>query len=250
MWTRCGSRISPRPPEVCPDHPLSSTSSASGRAAAARRDPRGEPARHWCWGARNGLSWSRPSGVSSTTSTCNGAAAGEEPSFSNRATSCGSTPGYPGTTPCGRSDVVAAAEWVGDLVGRGAGGLRVGPVSRCTPVAPEPGEFGELVCFAGRGPGEVLLFGSQGGRTLTVAEPRRGVVLLLRVHQVGSPGRWSICSTWTKASVRTSLVGSRPAPSGVARARYRRSTKSGALPRLALRARFRRWRRVGRLGAT
>lgn len=64
----------------------------------------------------------------------------------------------PRDDPLWTSDVVAAAEWVGTwwvgvLAGFGLTGLEV-HTGRA-----EPGEFGELVCFAGRGPGEVFSSG-------------------------------------------------------------------------------------------
>ncbi len=67
----------------------------------------------------------------------------------------------PSDDPLWLADVSAAAGWVGEwwnetLAGLGQGALEVHRGRA------EPGEFGELVCFAGRGPGEVFL----GGRKL------------------------------------------------------------------------------------
>ncbi len=60
--------------------------------------------------------------------------------------------------PLWHRDVAAAAEWVGAwwvdaLKGLGIGGLEV-HAGRAA-----PGDYGELICFAGRGPGEVFLSG-------------------------------------------------------------------------------------------
>ncbi len=62
----------------------------------------------------------------------------------------------PRDDPLWNADVAAAAEWVGAwwvdaLAGLGLSGLEVHAG------AAAPGEFGELICFAGRGPGEVFL---------------------------------------------------------------------------------------------
>jgi lipoate---protein ligase len=66
----------------------------------------------------------------------------------------------PHDDPLWKSDVSAAAEWVGAwwaqaLQGLGLRGLQV-HTGRAV-----PGDLGELVCFAGRGPGEVFLQGQK-----------------------------------------------------------------------------------------
>jgi lipoate-protein ligase A len=72
----------------------------------------------------------------------------------------------PRSDPLWAADVSAAAEWVGawwldalDTVGGGGGGG--GGAARTAYAVHRgrsvPGEFGELVCFAGRGPGEVFV---------------------------------------------------------------------------------------------
>ena len=86
--------------------------------------------------------------------------AGEAPCCCSPVTTSGSTPGSPGTTPLGGHDVTEAANWVGEwwcaalaAVGvEGCHGARAG-LSR-------PLRLG-LVCFSGRGPGEVFHDGAK-----------------------------------------------------------------------------------------
>lgn len=71
----------------------------------------------------------------------------------------------PREDPLWRHDVSVAAEWVGQWWVEGLGGLGIGPGSKSEFGARAfsihagrsvPGRRGELVCFAGRGPGEVF----------------------------------------------------------------------------------------------
>ena len=91
----------------------------------------------------------------------------------------------PRDDPLWMVDVSAAAEWVGAwwteaLAGFGQRGFEV---HRGRPL---PGALGDLVCFAGRGPGEVFHGGTQGGRALAVAGAGGGPVLVVRVPALGS----------------------------------------------------------------
>ena len=143
------------------------------------------PARPWCWAARSRRSWSAAARCGSGAWSWPGGAAGEEPSISGRGSSSGWTPGYRGTTRSGSLDVAAAAEWVGAwwtaaLAGLGQHGFDV-HTGRSV-----PGELGELVCFAGRGPGEVFHGATEGGGPLAVAGPGGRAVLVLRVPALGS----------------------------------------------------------------
>ena len=104
----------------------------------------------------------------------------------------------PRDDPLWAADVSVAAEWVGAwwvdaLARQGQHGFDV-HAGRAV-----PGEFGELVCFAGHGPGEVF----HGGRKVVglspVARPR-GARCSRRAHTcAGIPSRCSSCCTWTSA---------------------------------------------------
>ena len=84
-----------------------------------------------------------------------GVAAGEGPSVSSPARSSGWMPGYPRTTPCGEPTCPSPPS------GSGSGGWRLWRDSGTQGFdvhtgRASPGRFGDLVCFAGRGPGEVF----------------------------------------------------------------------------------------------
>ena len=102
MWTPCGRRISPRPPEGCPlrlPPPLPcSTSSGSAPSHGVWRSPVTLPVRRWCWAAPSPPSSSTSPPCGSARWSWPGDGAGEGLSISGRVSSCGSTPGCRGTT--------------------------------------------------------------------------------------------------------------------------------------------------------
>ena len=155
MWTRCGSRISPRRPEIGPLR-LSlfdvEQFRAEPRRVAVARDVAGP---------------TLVLGSTQPTELVGAAAMRErEVELVRRRGGGGAVylePGgqlwvdawIPRDDPLWVADVSVAAEWVGAwwmaaLAGIGQHGLDV-HTGRSV-----PGELGELVCFAGRGPGEVF----------------------------------------------------------------------------------------------
>ena len=187
MWTRCGSRISPRPPEVARLPPSLfdvEQFRAEPRRLAVARD--GRPGRRWCSAAPSRRS-------SSTRPPC-----GErDVELARRRGGGGAVylgPGeqlwldawIPRDDPLWVADVSAAAEWVGAWWMEALAGARAARLRRPHAAARCRATLGDLVCFAGRGPGEVFHGAAQGGRALAVAGAGGRAVLLLRVPALGS----------------------------------------------------------------
>ena len=160
MWTRCGSRISLRRPEACPLPSPSSTSSSSAPGAGGSPSP---------------VTWPVPTLVLGSTQPTELVDAARLQAARRRAGPAARR-GRGGLSRAGRAALArrldpARRPAVGrrrvrrGRVGRGVvdgGACRPGParLRRCTRADRCPGALGDLVCFAGRGPGEVF----QGGR--------------------------------------------------------------------------------------
>jgi lipoate---protein ligase len=88
--------------------------------------------------------------------------------------------------PLWRSDVGAAAAWVGEwwLHGLGVMGQADWSVHR---EKAQPGEFGDLVCFAGRGPGEVF-WGQRKVVGVSQWRSREGALFLSCAYTQWQPG--------------------------------------------------------------
>ena len=159
-WTRSGSPTWPRPPEACRPALRSSTSSRfraePDRVAVVREVGAADP------GARQhttrAVVVAAAMAVAPAGSLLPDAVAGEGRSISSRGPALGGRLDPP-LDPLWDPDVAAAAAWVGawwvgalSPDGRGRG-LEV-HTGRAV-----PGALGGLVCFAGRGPGEVFAEG-------------------------------------------------------------------------------------------
>ena len=250
MWTRCGSRISLRPPEVAPVTAPLRRRAVPFDAPPGRRWPARWNDRCWCSAARSRRSWSTGPPCAGGTWSWRGVAAGEGLSISSPGTSCGSTPGSRRDDPLWLLDVSAAAEWVGTWWIDALGGLGPQRLRRSTAGRAVPGELGDLVCFAGRGPGEVF----HGERKVVGLSqwrcPGGRPVLLLRVPPLEPRAAAGADRTWTQ-HVRDGLtrdlapVGGRP---GRARPAGRRPrSRAGPAARLVPGV---HWRPCPRWGAT
>ena len=170
---------------------------------------RGRP---WCSAARNGRrSWT-PRRCAGAPSSWLGVVAVAVSCISNRLASSGSTPGYRVTIRCGSSTSRPPRSGSAVVDGHaGAPGLRGFDTHSGRSV---PGELGELVCFAGRGPGEVF----HGGRKLVGLSQwrsRQGALFSSCAYLHWDPDPLLDLLAWTsrpgKSSSRPETFGGRPA---------------------------------------